>query len=83
MVIVVRTVSGDGERTVGVVVDAVSEVYNVDPAATKPPPDVCGSVDTVFVKALATIDEKMLILLDIDRLIGNSVTDTASRAVAA
>jgi purine-binding chemotaxis protein CheW len=74
VVIVVRVVSGRDERTVGVVVDAVSEVYNVDAADTKPPPDVCGNVDTVFVKALATIEEKMLILLDIDRLIGNSIT---------
>jgi purine-binding chemotaxis protein CheW len=75
VVIVVRVMSGRDERTVGVVVDAVSEVYNVDAADTKPPPDVCGSVDTVFVKALVTIEEKMLILLDIDRLIGNSIAD--------
>ena len=83
VVIVVRVMSGRGERTVGVVVDAVSEVYNVDAEDTKPPPDVCGSVDTVFVKALATIEEKMLILLDIDRLIGNSIVDEAVPAGAA
>jgi purine-binding chemotaxis protein CheW len=83
VVIVVRVMSGRGERTVGVVVDAVSEVYNVDAADTKPPPDVCGSVDTVFVKALATIEDKMLILLDIDRLIGNSITDEIAAGAAA
>jgi len=83
VVIVMRVVGAGGERTVGVVVDAVSEVYNVDPADTKPPPDVCGSVDTVFVKALVTMDEKMLILLDIDRLIGSSVDRIASGAAAA
>jgi purine-binding chemotaxis protein CheW len=83
VVIVVRIMSGLAERTVGVVVDAVSEVYNVDAAGTKPPPDVCGSVDTVFVKALATIEEKMLILLDIDRLIGNSVADELSSGATA
>jgi purine-binding chemotaxis protein CheW len=83
VVIVMRVMSGRTERTVGVVVDAVSEVYNVDAADTKPPPDVCGSVDTVFVKALATIEEKMLILLDIDRLIGNSITDELLPGVAA
>jgi chemotaxis signal transduction protein len=44
---------------------------------------VCGTVDTVFVKALATIEEKMLILLDIDRLIGNSIADEAIPGVAA
>jgi purine-binding chemotaxis protein CheW len=83
VVIVVRVMSGRSERTVGVVVDAVSEVYNVDAADTKPPPDVCGSVDTMFVKALATIEDKMLILLDIDRLIGNSIIDELLPAGAA
>jgi purine-binding chemotaxis protein CheW len=83
VVIVVRVMSGRGERTVGVVVDAVSEVYNVDAADTKPPPDVCGSVDTMFVKGLATVEEKMLILLDIDRLIGNSIADELVPGVAA
>ena len=82
VIIVMRVVGDRNERTVGVVVDAVSEVYNVDPADTKPPPDVCGSVDTVFVKALATIEEKMLILLDIDRLIGNSIIDETAPAAA-
>jgi purine-binding chemotaxis protein CheW len=84
VVIVVRAVTRSGERTVGMVVDAVSEVYNVDMAATKPPPDVCANTDTAFVKALATIGEKMLILLDIDRLIGSSILEEAiSGSVAA
>lgn len=83
VVIVVRAATKNGERTVGMVVDAVSEVYNVDMTATKPPPDVCTNTDTVFVKALATVGEKMLILLDIDRLIGNSIMDEAMSATAA
>jgi purine-binding chemotaxis protein CheW len=84
VVIVVRVGAGREERTVGMVVDAVSEVYNVDTADTKPPPDVCGSVETIFVKALATVEEKMLILLDIDRLIGNSIAgDLVTGAAAA
>ena len=84
VVIVVRVAGTRDERTVGMVVDAVSEVYNVDAADSKPPPDVCGSVDTVFVKALATVEkDKMLILLDIDRLIGNSITDQVSPGAAA
>jgi len=83
VVIVMRVGSGRDERTVGVVVDAVSEVYNVETSDTKPPPDVCGSVDTIFVKALATVEEKMLILLDIDRLIGNSITGELPGVAAA
>lgn len=84
VVIVVRVAGALDERTVGMVVDAVSEVYNVDAGDSKPPPDVCGSVDTVFVKALATVEQnKMLILLDIDRLIGNSIADELSSGAAA
>jgi hypothetical protein len=40
-------------------VDILRVQENVDAADTKPPPDVCGTVDTVFVKALVTIEEKM------------------------
>jgi len=83
VVIVVRVAGEREERTVGVVVDAVSEVYDVGAADTKPPPDVCGSIDTVFVKALATVGEKMLILLDMDRLIGNSIIDQPTPGAAA
>ncbi len=80
VIIVVRVMSGLAERTVGLVVDAVSEVYNVGAAETRTPPDVCSRVDTVFVKALATIEDKMLILLDIDQLIGNSIAHQPSPA---
>jgi purine-binding chemotaxis protein CheW len=73
VVIVVKVALEKDERTVGMVVDAVSEVYDVDEDDSKIPPDVCGSVDTIFVKSLATMDDKMLILLDIDKLIGNSI----------
>ncbi len=78
VVIVVRVAGGHDGRTVGMVVDAVSDVYHVNLADCKPPPDVCGSVDTVFVKGLATVENKMLILLDIDRLIVNSLADDLS-----
>ena len=81
VVIVVRVSHAQGERTVGMVVDAVSEVYNIAAQDTKPPPGVCGSVDVIFVKGLATLQNKMLILLDIDRLIGNSI-DNAQAAAA-
>jgi len=75
VVIVVKVVSPRGERTVGMVVDAVCEVYNVAHAHVKPPPEVGSSVDTAFVKGLATVENKMLILLDIDRLINSSMLD--------
>jgi len=83
VIIVVRVGDASEQRTVGMVVDAVSEVYDVDMDNTRPPPEICGSVDTVFVKALVTVAEKMLILLDMDRLIGNCVLEQSAAGVAA
>jgi len=81
VVIVVKVRAERGERTVGMVVDAVSEVYTVAPDAVRAAPEVCTSVDTAFVKGLATVadDKKMVILLDIDHLINASV-DAAQAA---
>ena len=80
VVIVVKVTSAHGERTVGMVVDAVCEVYNVAHADVKAPPEVGSSVDTAFVKGLATVENKMLILLDIDRLINASILDGVGAA---
>ena len=80
VVIVVRIVGEDGQaRTVGLVMDAVSEVYDVPEDAFSPPPDFGTSVSVEFVKGLATVDDKMVILLDIDRLIDAGVIDSASQ----
>jgi purine-binding chemotaxis protein CheW len=84
VIIVVRVSNGaGGERTVGMVVDAVSEVYNIATADTKPPPDVCGNVNTVFVKSLATVQDRMLMLLDMERLIADSIADKQLSGAAA
>lgn len=73
VVIVLKTYSGEKERTMGIVVDAVSDVHNLASKELKPPPDFGSAVDTRFLRGLATVDEKMLIVLDIDHLLGESV----------
>lgn len=70
-VVIVVKVEGDlSTRTMGFVVDAVSDVYNVSPENLQPPPDFGVRVDTAFIRGLAMVGEKMVILLDFDRLIG-------------
>jgi purine-binding chemotaxis protein CheW len=69
VVIVLKVMSRDVERTMGVVVDAVSDVYNLTDEDIKPAPDFGAKIDTEYVKGLATVNEKMVILLDIDKLI--------------
>jgi len=69
VVVVVRIDSGERTRTVGLIVDAVSDVYSVDEVNIKLPPDFGERVNTKFVKGLATVKEKMVILLEIDELL--------------
>ncbi|WP_417535373.1 chemotaxis protein CheW [Methylophaga sp.] len=68
-VVVVVKVEGITDRIVGIVVDAVSDVYNVHPDMISNAPDLGSIVDTSFIKGIADIDECMLMLLDIDKLL--------------
>ncbi|NOZ11324.1 MAG: chemotaxis protein CheW [Gammaproteobacteria bacterium] len=69
VVIVLRVEQEARSRIMGVVVDAVSDVYSVPVDSIKPPPDFGGAIDTEFLKGLATLEEKLVVLLDIDKLL--------------
>ena len=73
VVIVVRVRTGHAEKTAGIVVDAVSEVYGVVPDDIKPAPSLGSSAESACVRGLATVDEKMVMLLDIDRLVSSCI----------
>ena len=78
VVIVLRIEAKDEEsdnRIVGVVVDAVSDVYTFEGEEMQPPPDFGSIISIDFVRGLATVEEKMVILLDIDQLIHVGVLD--------
>jgi purine-binding chemotaxis protein CheW len=56
-------------RVVGVVVDAVSDVLSLDKEAIRKTPEFASAAfDTRYITGLATIDEQMLVLLDIEKL---------------
>ena len=76
VVIVLRVESEKGSRIMGIVVDAVSEVYNIAANDLKAAPDFGQAISTDFVKGLATVDEKMVIVLDIDHLLNSSVLES-------
>ena len=79
VVIVVRVAQEDrNERTLGLVVDAVSEVCNVNAGDRKPAPDFGSHIKTDFVKGLATVENRMVILLDIDRLVSEGLLGAVS-----
>jgi purine-binding chemotaxis protein CheW len=69
VVVVLNVVHEHGSRIMGIVVDAVSDVYNIADTEMKPPPDCLGTISTEFVNSLATVSGKMIIIVDIDQLL--------------
>ncbi len=67
-VVVVKT----QEEWVGVIVDAVSEVLRVSLDSVEPPSSMITSSDTSFVRGIAKLKERLIILLDLDRVLDKS-----------
>ena len=55
VVIVVNVMTRIGERVIGLVVDAVSDVKSLDLDNLQPPPDISDSVDSQFIRGLTTV----------------------------
>jgi purine-binding chemotaxis protein CheW len=57
-------------RVVGVVVDSVSEVLSLDAEAIRPTPEFASTAfDTKYITGLAQVEDSMLIMLDIEKLL--------------
>ncbi|MGZ8202504.1 MAG: chemotaxis protein CheW [Burkholderiales bacterium] len=64
-VVIILNVAG---RVVGMVVDSVSDVIELKPEQIRPAPDFAAAFDTHYITGLGTVDDRMLILVDIERL---------------
>ena len=58
-----------GQRTVGTVVDSVSDVVEIPAEAIRPAPEMKSAIDATYIKGLAHVGERMVILLDIESLL--------------
>ena len=79
-VVIVLNING---HTIGMVVDSVSDVVTLTPDQIKPAPDLGASVSSDYLQGLGTVGERMLILLDIDRLLGSEEMGLLAAARAA
>jgi purine-binding chemotaxis protein CheW len=71
-----------GNRTVGIVVDAVSDVTTLLPEQIKAAPEITSTLNTDHIVGLGTIDERMLILVDIDKLMSSEDMGLVERQAA-
>lgn len=83
VIIVLSVQSPMGRRDFGLVVDGVSDVIDVNAGDVKPAPELGEQVSTEFIEGLAAVSGRMLMLLDIDQLIGGDVTGATSLPAAA
>lgn len=58
-----------GAHVVGMIVDGVSEVLNLDIASIEPPSTVTSTADSVFIKGIARLEGRLVILLDLDKIV--------------
>lgn len=67
-----------GQRVVGVVVDGVSDVLTLEREQLRPVPALRGDFDPEHLLAIGSVGKRMLILLDIEKFLANSVASSAT-----
>jgi len=75
--IVVVELSG---KVVGFVVDAVSEVLRIPKSVTEPPPPMVAGVDAEYITAVGKLDDRLLILLDLEKVLSTEEKQILSAA---
>jgi purine-binding chemotaxis protein CheW len=80
VVIVISIRSHSGTRECGLVVDSVADVVDLDEGSLKEPPSLSGGNDADYVNGLATLDDRMLILLDLEALVARDLPAPGSAA---
>lgn len=68
-VVIILTVAG---RVMGVVVDGVSDVITLADDQVRQTPGLGSAIETQYIMGLGTVDERMLILIDIEKLMSGS-----------
>jgi purine-binding chemotaxis protein CheW len=66
--IIVMEIQG---KTIGFIVDAVSEVLRIPRSITEPPPPMIGGVSSEYIVSVGKLEDRLLILLDVDRILSN------------
>lgn len=83
VIIVLSLHTDEGQRECGVVVDSVKDVADITQDNIRPAPSLNAGDTSEFIEGITTCDEKMLILLDADRLVARDLAPAASASAAA
>jgi len=73
VIIVLSIMTASGRSEFGLVVDSVSDVVDIGAEDLKETPNLGGKLNSDFIQCLATVADRMLILLDVDALVGKEL----------
>src|SRR5512139_745198 len=82
VIIVLSLLTENGQRECGIVVDSVRDVADVATDSIRPAPSMNAGDTGDFIEGITTCDERMLILLDADRLVAPELTPEAAAGAA-
>jgi purine-binding chemotaxis protein CheW len=68
-IVIVEIAAGDERQVIGVVVDAVNEVLDIEPADIEPPPDFGARIRSDFIQGMGKVRGKFVILLDVSNVL--------------
>jgi purine-binding chemotaxis protein CheW len=70
------------DKTTGLIVDSVSQVLNIEEDHIDPPPAMGTSVNTKYIMGMGKVDDRLLILLDIDKVLDTDEVEELGRVVS-
>ena len=79
-IIVVQVERQETEVTMGIIVDEVSEVLDISPDQLEPSPEFGTRIDTDFILAIGKVNDKVIMLLDIDQILSSGELEQIGEA---
>ena len=68
-------------KTIGFIVDAVKEVLRIPASVTEAPPQIVSGIDSDFIKSVGKLEDRLLILIDLDKILVNEESEELVEAV--
>ncbi len=59
-------------KTIGFIVDGVSEVLRIPASITEAPPQITGGINSKYITSIAKLEDRLIILLDLDMILSES-----------
>lgn len=70
-------------RVLGFIVDRVHEVLRIDSTIVEPAPEMISSIDSDFIEGVGKLDDRLIILLELERLFADERLDEIEQATQA